>query len=267
MLTKYEDIKKCVSDTSTLISSVKAVVPSDPRGTRRPSLNTDTPVHTPYRIATDRTLKASRLKRLEPILGEHARREFQKVVDRGHSNVSTEFGAIFAAWVEVTWLNNEEDSTPNKEDVRFHSEKLYDMARALFGKRRENVRDPETDPASSLLGERVNGEPISEENLIDTLRQCLVVGMVTPPILFANIAAHLARDKALQQQLREEPRLIPSAVEEFVRLYVPYCGFCRTASHSIPLHDRKMNPGEPITMTYAAANRDPEVFADPNELC
>jgi cytochrome P450 len=100
----------------------------------------------------------------------------------------------------------------------------------------------------------------------DALRQCLVVGMVAPPILFGNIAAHLARDKALQDRLRENASLIPAAVEEFVRLYVPYRGFSRTTSKVIELHGRKIHPGEPITMTYAAANRDPTVFPDPNEF-
>lgn len=90
--------------------------------------------------------------------------------------------------------------------------------------------------------------------------------MVAPPILFGNMAAHLARDKALQNRLRDDPSLIPSAVEEFVRLYVPYRGFSRTASSPVELHGRKIHPGEPITMTYAAANRDAEVFPEPHEF-
>ncbi|KAH7116124.1 putative cytochrome P450 [Dendryphion nanum] len=282
MLTRYEDIKACASDTSNFISSVKAVIPSDPRGTRRPPLNTDPPVHTPYRTAIDRTLKAARLKRLEPLLEQHARREFEELVDRGHGDAAAQFGANFAAWVEVTWLNLSDESAPvlaktaaawvnawreqNKSEVRFHSEKLYDMARELFRDRRESPRDAESDPASSLLGEIVDGQSIPEEKLIDTLRQCLVVGMVAPPILFGNIAHHLAIDKKLQNHLRQNLHLIPSAIEEFVRLYVPYRGFCRTASIPTTLHGRTINPGEPITMTYAAANRDADVFPDPHEF-
>jgi cytochrome P450 len=100
----------------------------------------------------------------------------------------------------------------------------------------------------------------------DTLRQCLVVGMVAPPILFGNIAAHLSHDKALQEDLRANPQKIPAAIEEFVRLYVPYRGFSRTAAHPVDLHGRKIHPGEPITMTYAAANRDPTVFEDPHSF-
>jgi cytochrome P450 len=182
MLTRYEDVKECATDTATFISSVKAVIPSDPRGTRRPPLNTDPPVHTPYRTAIDRTLKASRLRRLEHVLEEHARREWRVLVEKGQGDVAAEFGANFAAWVEVTWLNLEDESAPmlaktaaawvnawreqQKEEVKFHSEKLYDMARALFNDRRENPRDSESDPASSLLSERVNGEPIPQDKLM-----------------------------------------------------------------------------------------------------
>lgn len=102
MLTRYEDIKAAASDTTTFISSVKAVIPSDPRGIRRPPLNTDPPAHTPYRTALDRTLKPARIKRLEAILEQHAQREFSKLVDRGGGDISTEFGALYAAWVEVS---------------------------------------------------------------------------------------------------------------------------------------------------------------------
>jgi cytochrome P450 len=182
MLTRYEDIKNCAADTATFISSVKAVIPSDPRGTRRPPLNTDPPVHTPYRTAIDRTLKPSRLQRLKAVLEGHARREWKVLVDRDHGDVAAEFGANFAAWVEVTWLNLEDESAPllaktaaawvnawreqQKEEIKFHSEKLYDMARELFRDRRENLRDPENDPASSLLSERVHGEQIPENKLM-----------------------------------------------------------------------------------------------------
>jgi cytochrome P450 len=112
ILTPYENVKNCATDTNTFISSVKAVIQSDPRGTRRPPLNTDPPVHTPYRTAIDRTLKASRLRRLEHVLGNHARREWKVLLDRGQGDVAAEFGANFAAWVEVTWLNLENQSAP-----------------------------------------------------------------------------------------------------------------------------------------------------------
>ncbi|KAF8849741.1 hypothetical protein BDZ45DRAFT_752446 [Acephala macrosclerotiorum] len=47
--TRYKEVKKCVSDSTTYISSVKAIVPSDPTGILKPPWNFDAPRHTPYR--------------------------------------------------------------------------------------------------------------------------------------------------------------------------------------------------------------------------
>jgi cytochrome P450 len=88
--------------------------------------------------------------------------------------------------------------------------------------------------------------------------------MVAPPIIIGSMCNHLSQDKGLQRKLRADPSLIDAAVEEFVRLYVPYRGFCRTPTNDFELHGRIIQAKEPISMTYAAANRDPEVFEDPH---
>ena len=84
--------------------------------------------------------------------------------------------------------------------------------------------------------------------------------------MLGSICEHLSKDKALQDQLRQEPALLPAAVEEFIRLYSPYRGFARTVSEETTIHGRTISPGVPITMTYAAANRDPAVFENPNDF-
>lgn len=197
LLTRYDDVKRAASDTDTFISSVKAVIPSDPRGIRRPPLNTDPPAHTPYRTALDRTLKPARLKRLAPILEAHAQREFDTLlkayhVDNGDDgntsqtsqiDISAQFGASFAAWVEVAWLNLEDEIAPvlastaakwvnawrqqNAAETSAQSARLYDLARQLFADRKMSSRDPESDPASSLLLEVApDGKPLDDELLM-----------------------------------------------------------------------------------------------------
>lgn len=98
------------------------------------------------------------------------------------------------------------------------------------------------------------------------LRQSLVVAMIAPSILLGQICTHLANDMKLQQQLRDTPSDIPAAIEEFVRMYTPYRGFARTVSKETTLHGRTIKPGEPITMTYSSANRDPDQFENPNDF-
>lgn len=87
--------------------------------------------------------------------------------------------------------------------------------------------------------------------------------MVAPSIIIAAICKHLSEDKMLQNELRSKPELLPAAVEEFIRLYTPYRGFSRTAVCPVKLSGCEIPAEEPITMTYAAANRDPNQFPDP----
>ena len=70
------------------------------------------------------------------------------------------------------------------EDVSRHSATLYDIARNLIADRKMNPRPVDEDPASSLLSETVNGQPLDEEHLLGCLRQSLVVGMVVRFIVY-----------------------------------------------------------------------------------
>lgn len=89
---------------------------------------------------------------------------------------------------------------------------------------------------------------------------------MAPPILIGSIFKHLSEDKDLQKKLREDESLISAAMEEFLRLYTPYRGFARTASSEVHLHGQTIRPGEPITLHYTSANRDPDVFENPDEF-
>jgi cytochrome P450 len=155
----------------------------------------------------------------------------------------------------------------DRESVAVAGEQLAQLARELIEERTRSPRDPLIDPTSSLLQERdQNGNPLPDQLLAGCVRQVLVVGLVAPPIVMGSIAVHLARDPALQAQLRNDLRLIPEAVEEFLRLYTPYRGFARTAREPVELHGRRIQPGEPIALVYASANRDETVFEAPNEF-
>lgn len=212
--------------------------PGDPRGLRRPPLNFDAPQHTPYRISLDRTLKPARLRHLEHRLVEHAEAELAPLLAAGGGDLCCEFATRFVAWVEVEWLNLDEDQAPvlaeaaskwvrawrdlDKASTTRYSEVMYEMAAELVRSRRDQPRCPEDDPATSLLLENgPDGKPLEEVHLIGCLRQALVVGTVAPPIILGSIARHLTGDRELQARLRAEPELIPAAIEEFIRLYTP----------------------------------------------
>ncbi|EMD01041.1 hypothetical protein BAUCODRAFT_144616 [Baudoinia panamericana UAMH 10762] len=285
LMTRYEDVKAAALDSETFISSVKAVIPSDPRGLRRPPLNFDAPRHTPYRTALDRTLKPARIRKLAQRLEKHADELLAIILERDDrtGDICSDFAGPFAAWVEAEWLNLTPDKAPllaktaaswidawrrmDRDATTLHSTTLYGMAEELLEDRRQNPRDPEEDPASSLLLEKDSeGKPLDNVHLIGCLRQSLVVGMVAPPLLIGGIVHHLTKDPELQKQLRDNPDLVPAAVEEFVRLYSPYRGFARTVSKDVHMHGQTIKPGQPLSLTYVAANRDPAIFEQPHKF-
>lgn len=104
----------------------------------------------------------------------------------GHGNICTEFGARFSGWVEKEWLNlDEKDSaalaanvtpfvqswrTGDWDAVKKSSDGFYEIARKVVADRRKEPMNPEEDPASSLLLERdSNGEPLEEAHLVYVL--------------------------------------------------------------------------------------------------
>jgi cytochrome P450 len=279
-LTRYADVRAAAADAATFISSVKAVVPSDPRGIRRPPLNFDAPRHTPFRRALTRTLAPARLADLVAALYPRAAAFFDEFADGDDRDIARTFGTILPAYAEAIWLNLEGDRVEwlaqtatmwvdawrrqDGAEVTRHSEAMYDTARWLVADRKTAPRDPASDPASALLSERVDGEPLADDLIVGALRQSLVVGMVAPPLLIGGIAAHLAGDPGLHAAIAAGQVGIDAATEEFVRLYTPYRGFARTVSAPTTIHGTLVNPGEPVTLAYVSANRDPDVFADPD---
>lgn len=282
-LTRYADVAAAARDSATYISSVRAVVPSDPRGIRRPPLNFDAPAHTPFRAALDRTLRPGRLERMEPLLRAHAVRELQPLLDAGSGDIARQFGTTYPAFVAAEWLNLRRDGVYrlaetasiwvdawrrlDRDLVTATSDEMYAMARELVADRRRQPREPEEDPASALLAVRLaDGSPLDDELIVGALRQSLVVGLVAPPLLLGGICVHLARDPALAGQLRADRGLIRPALEEFLRLYTPYRGFSRTVSRPVELHGTRIRPGEPVTLVYASANRDEAVYPEPDRF-
>lgn len=281
-LTRYEDVKRAASDSSTFITSVQNVVPKVAFTGRRPPLHLDPPEHTPYRRALNPLLSPERAEMFKPKTRALAQRLLAPMVSRGGGDICVEFSShlpvhVFGEWMRMPeeWLDTLHDAGrafilavhSNRPDtMKETSLRLYDMARALIAQRHEEPQDPALDPTSALLAARHEGQPLPDELLVGTVRQVLVVGMVAPMVMIGNICVHLSRDQILQQRLRADPALVPAAIEEFLRLYTPYRGFARTAVCDVEMGGRTIPAGEAIALVYASANRDEDVFPQADQF-
>lgn len=281
--TRHADIKAILDDPAEFTTTVRNVVPGASATGRRPPLHLDPPEHTPYRRAIDRALGASRLAAIEPVIERHVAMLLDSYIAAGGGDFVEGFGSPLPALLFADWFQLSADQTDllwrtakdfvkaweafDVAAVSKASEILYDLARDLIAARRAAPLDPDFDPVSSLLAATdADGNPLPHEMLVGCVRQILVVGLVAPPVFLGSVAVHLARHPELADRLRAAPERIDAAVEEFLRLYTPYRGFARTTRNGTELGGRRIEPGEPIALAYASANRDEAVFESPDEF-
>jgi cytochrome P450 len=144
----------------------------------------------------NRTFTPARLKRLVPILEQHAEREFNGLLSSHRAvnelgtgpqassvDIFAQFGTSFAAWVEVLSIDFEDETSPalsttaakwvsawrqrNSAETSKQHERLYELATKLSADWRASPRDPGADPASSLLREvSLEEQPLEAELLM-----------------------------------------------------------------------------------------------------
>lgn len=281
-LMKHDDVAAAASDWKMFITSKQNVIPKVAFTGRRPPLHLDPPEHTPYRRALAPLFTERRIGRLEPVIRAICRDLLAKMVARGGGDAVADYSAHMPIATFAHWMNLSEDAvaeltrvgqcyniavqSADMDATKESSLVLYEMARDIVADRRANPMPEDEDATSALLAVRVDGEPLPEELIVGTIRQVLVVGIIAPGVLIGSIAVHLSRDRALQSQLRADPSLVPAAVDEFLRLYTPYRGFARTAVEDVTIRGRCIHAGEPIALVYASANRDADVFEDPESF-
>lgn len=276
-LTRYGDIADVLSQPERFITSVQNVVPAVAFTGRRPPLHFDPPEHTPYRAVLNPLLSAERVDRLAPVIRTYVQEGLAPLINTGSCDLCNDFGATVPVRVFAHWMRLPEAleadlrmrgpafiravESGDAAAMRTTSLALYAIAKALVDLRIQTPQDPLEDPTSAMLaGKTKDGTPFPQELVVGMVRQVLVVGIVAPTVLMGSIAMHLSRHPEVHTQLKENPSLIPAAVEEYLRLYTPYRGFARTANADVSIGDRAIRAREPIALLYASANRDEAVF-------
>jgi len=135
---------------------------------------------------------------------------------------------------------------------------------------RERVRELRAHPRegliNSLLTAEINGDRLTEEEVIANSIVTMVGGQETTTNLIGNGLLTLLRHPAEMQRLRDDPELTPSAVEELLRYESPSQHTARLARTDVELGGRKIRKRDAVIVVMGAANRDPERFPDPDRL-
>ncbi len=129
----------------------------------------------------------------------------------------------------------------------------------------EHRADPQDDLTSFLLDAELDGNKLDPEHVRGTMVLLMIAGIDTTWSAIGASLWHLAQNPADRQRLAEEPRLMGTAVEEFLRAYAPVT-MARLVAQDFDFHGRHMKEGDWLLLPFPAANRDPEFFADADRV-
>jgi cytochrome P450 len=127
-------------------------------------------------------------------------------------------------------------------------------------------RQPKENLLSALVQAEEQGDRLTEDELFANCVLLMIAGHETTTNLIGNGLLALLQNPNQQEMLTQNPDLISSAVEELLRYESPVQKMGRIALADIQIGDKQIQKGQLIVFSFAAANRDPEVFALPNQL-
>ncbi|MFF8774273.1 cytochrome P450 [Kitasatospora sp. NPDC015120] len=129
-------------------------------------------------------------------------------------------------------------------------------------------RSPGEDLISALATARDGAELLDDDELAVMAMVLLVTGHDTSTYQLSNITYTLLTHPEQLAKLRAQPDLLPQALEELLR-FIPFrqgVGIARVATEDVELGGVLIRAGEPVHVSYLAANRDPAVYERPDEL-
>ena len=127
-------------------------------------------------------------------------------------------------------------------------------------------KTPGEDFVSRMIAARDEAGRLSEDELVATCMLVLFAGHETTTHLLGNALNALLDHPAQLQRLRDDPGLIDSAVEEFLRYDGPSLSVARVVSADHAIAGKQLKAGDRVFAMVSAANRDPRAFDDPQAL-
>ena len=286
--TRYEDVYAIAHDIVTFPSGHGVtVVPmigvgaeGDSQGSLlaagAPPISTDPPLHTWTRRLMLPTMSPARVEEYEVFTRELCQRLVADIVERGEGDAAAGYAQQVPVRVIGHILGVPEDMAGTfTEWVRDVLEFAHDPERRqrgivgiveyLTAAIDERTANPTDDFISELLQSEHDGEPITRDIVMGMCALMLIAGIDTTWSSIGSTLWHLATHPDDRRRLVAEPELMPTAIEEFLRVYAPVT-MARRMIEDVEYKGCPIKAEERILMNFPAANRDPEVFEHPDDV-
>jgi pimeloyl-[acyl-carrier protein] synthase len=244
----------------------------------------DAPTHTRLRKLCSVAFTSRRIETMRAHIAEIAETLIARALPKGKIDLIADFAAPLPAIVTAemlgvptddheqlkSWsadfaemLGNFQHNPDRAARVLKSVEEMQEYFRAAI---REQERLPREGLIHSLMTAEVDGARLTEEEIIANTIVTMVGGQETTTNLIGNGMLTLLRNPTALTQLRDDPAIIETAVEELLRYESPSQHTARIAPEDCELGGKRIKKRDAVMAVMAAGNRDPARFADPDKL-
>jgi cytochrome P450 family 142 subfamily A polypeptide 1 len=280
----YDDVMSVSRDAETFCSG-KSSRPE--RDSWIPSMiNLDDPLHKRRRNLVNRGFTPKRVDAHEPMLRKLTNELLDAVEPAGRCDfvldvarwipmvvigdllgVAPEDREQLLVWSDEMLGGGESQKIADDEQRRLRQREIvngyFAYAAASLAERRARPRD---DLMSILAHAEVDGDRLSDDEILQESLLILIGGDETTRHVMTGGLLELLRNPEQKKLLAENPKLIPSAIEEMLRWVSPIQNMNRTATRDAELRGQKIRAGDRLLLLYPSANRDAAAFERPDEF-
>jgi cytochrome P450 len=156
-------------------------------------------------------------------------------------------------------INPEGTETVMKRDVP----EIFERCGKMIAERRENPTD---DLTSVLVHAEIDGQGLEEHEIVMGFFLLVAAGNDSTKATYSSAMRALMENPEERQKLLDDPSLIPSAVEESLRMFPAFAHFRRTATKDTELAGCPIQEGDKVLMWYLSSNRDESRYEDPDRF-
>jgi cytochrome P450 len=247
--------------------------------TRSIMLNMDPPEHTKMRKIVNAGFTPRRIRELEEILRQRARKIVDEVAERGEAEFVEDVACELPLQAIADFLGVPQDDrkllfelsnnligfddpefAQNADTAMDAAGQMFMYAQQMADEHRANPRD---DIVSDLLAAEVDGERLDDMAFNTFFLLLAVAGNETTRNGISHGMLTLIQHPDERQKLLDDPSLLDGAVEEMLRWATPVMHFRRTATEDTTIGGQAIEAGDRVVMWHISANRDESVFDDP----
>jgi cytochrome P450 len=280
--TRHADITEIAYDTERFTSRSPLVTDDRPPPELAPigiapPISSDPPYHREARRLLLPAFAPQAVDRYEAPTRGHSQELLAAVADREVVDAAQEYAQHIPVRVIADMLGLPRDDADLfrtfvvqvLEEVNLPFEERFEALSTLMEYLRERIEEhaahPQDDLITYLLEAEFDGRAVEPLQVGAMVTLLLLAGIDTTWSAIGTSIWHLASHPQDRQRLVAEPALLPTAIEELLRAYSPVT-MARLVRHDMVWKGRAMKADDWVLLPFAAANRDPAAFDEPNEV-